>query len=95
MAIHEVDDNGLPINPEMRRLEDEVCRLACEYRGAKTEDATNEAIEQYRNALKQLLNLGWGDYLDYECLLPDRYLPDEFLRLIEELDNKWANSSQS
>ena len=91
MPKHEVDDNGLPIDPQMHHLEDQVCQLAVEYRGAKTEEDTNKAIERYQDTLKQLIRLGWGDWLDYECSLPDRYLPEEYFRLVDELASSQAH----
>jgi hypothetical protein len=81
MSPHAVDDIGYPLDPELRRLQARLGTLAGMWRHAKTSSdllRQQELVEEYRQTLARLYELGWDDALDSDAELPDEYMPEEY-----------------
>ena len=63
-------------NEKIQELEDLLCRLALEWRSI-TENR-QEIKEKYHSTVTILLSLGWNDYVDLECELPTKDMPQEY-----------------
>lgn len=72
---HKTDDIGLPIDPELRRLELVLGYLAAKWR--TTWDIS--VVQEYQQVFKQLYELGWDGVLDLQSELPDEFMPEEYL----------------
>lgn len=81
MCAHEVDKIGLPVNPELRRLELLLCDLAGTWRGSWGDpNRQEELVREYHATMAKLYSLGWNGALDVECELPDELMPEEYVR---------------
>lgn len=78
---HETDAIGYPIDPELRKLEFYLGDLAARWRGSYDRPDVQEAlVREYWAVLNQLYALGWDSLLDIESELPDRLMPEEYMR---------------
>jgi len=77
--VDETDRLGISSDPELRRLEFLLGRLAGAWRGERDNPQKRlEIIEEYKRTLLYLYSLGWDKELHPEALLPDEYMPEEF-----------------
>lgn len=73
---------GYSDDPTFDRIMDELGWLAGAWR--ETKDETY--VTKYQVLLRALLEMGWDDELDFELLLPERFMPDEYLNRYHESD---------
>jgi hypothetical protein len=86
VRAHEVDDIGLPVDPELRKLEKKLCILAATWRGSWGYPRRQEEIvREYHATMAKLYSLGWDGELDVDGELPDNLLPKEYLRRLGRL----------
>jgi len=79
---HEVDKSGYPTEPLLRQLQIKLGGLAVEWRGLhhRGDEKQNDIVTQYHETMKRLYELGWDDILDIDAELPDKLMPQEYLR---------------
>jgi len=78
---HATDKSGYPIDPELRRLEFRLGDLAGLWRRMHGDQSQQDAlVKEYVIIIAQLYSLGWDAVLDIESELPDRLMPDEYLK---------------
>ncbi|MEO5886311.1 MAG: hypothetical protein ABIQ77_01490 [Anaerolineales bacterium] len=71
-----VTDDPQKTNSEIRKLEDRLSILAMTWRG---EPHNREMIKrEYHETMAILFSLGWDDFLDIDCELPDEDMPQEY-----------------
>jgi hypothetical protein len=93
MNAHEVDDIGLPLDPELRELEFHLGNLAAMWRGSKgMPERRREIVKEYHDTMAKLYSLGWDAILDIDCELPDELMPEEYLRRHPTLTFSWEGS---
>ncbi len=81
MPKHTVDDIGLPINSELRKLELSLSDLAAEWRGNRGNPHRQAEIKRkYHDTMSLMYALGWDGYLDFDSELPEEHMPPEYLR---------------
>jgi hypothetical protein len=81
MCAHKVDEFGRPLDPELRRLEENLCRLASEWRnGPRDLEWRSRVWREYQLTMDQVYSMGWDGSLDVECELPDEFMPDKYLQ---------------
>ncbi|MEZ4709788.1 MAG: hypothetical protein R3A44_21465 [Caldilineaceae bacterium] len=69
----------------MDELVESLCDLAAEYRyciGIDDAIQRDVKIAEYQATMQELESLGWNSSLDFECMLPDEYMPEEYLKRI-------------
>jgi hypothetical protein len=81
MCPHQVDKIGYPVDPELRRLQIQLCDLAGRWRfyggDARRQE---ETVREYHATMAQLYALGWDAVLDVECELLNELMPEEYRR---------------
>lgn len=77
--MHKTDEFGLPTDPKLRALEDRLCNLA-RLSGVNVGEQREKFIREYHDVMEKLYSLGWDGELDLECVLPQRFMPKEYLR---------------
>ncbi len=81
---HQVTRGGFPVDPELRRLEDQLGALAAQWRGAHSQPGRQATIVQaYHATLAHLIQLEWDPdvaNLEDEEPLPDVLLPEAYRR---------------
>lgn len=78
---HEVDNIGLPIDPELKRLQFQLTDLAVMWRGNRNNpENASEIVEKYKMLLLHMYELGWDGDLHPEAQLPDRFMPEEWFQ---------------
>lgn len=78
---HSADISGYPLDPELRKLEFQLGDLAELWRGSFGDDnRQSQLVDEYHSILTRLYHLGWDSELDIESELPDRLMPQEYLR---------------
>jgi hypothetical protein len=78
---HTVDHLGRPVDPVLRKLEDELQILSRVFRGMRGNPEKQEEIAQeYQKVLEQLYELGWDGSLDLQSELPSKYMPERYLQ---------------
>ena len=75
---HETDSIGLPVAPELRRLEFLLGDLAAEWREYESPERQNEIVLEYHSVMERLDELGWDGFLDLDSELPDELLPERY-----------------
>ena len=65
-------------NEKFGELEDLLCSLAGEWRSTTVN--RQEIKEKYLSTVMLLLSLGWDGWVDLECELPDKDMPQEYYR---------------
>ncbi len=90
MCAHEMNEIGLPLDPELRRLEEHLCALAGAWR-ASWGDASRqeEIVREYHTTMTKLYALGWDGILDIECELLRDLMPKAYLQRHSIPDEKW------
>ena len=69
------------LNGKGKEAIDKLCQLAASYRGYRTSPEKQVIIvDEYMKLFNQLYTEGVLPILDFECLLPDEFLPDEYVR---------------
>ncbi|HCR70861.1 MAG TPA: hypothetical protein DIW23_05410 [Anaerolineae bacterium] len=63
---------------KISELEKKLCYLAMEWRG--NPNRREEIRTEYENLVKELFLLGWDDILDFDCELPDEFMPTEYIK---------------
>lgn len=61
---------------DIRKLEDRLSILAMTWR-SMTENR-DEVKREYHEIIAILFSLGWDDYVDIDCELPDEHMPKEY-----------------
>ena len=57
-----------------------LCQLAASYRGYRTSPEKQViVVNEYMKLFNQLYTDGMLPILDFECLLPDEFLPEEYV----------------
>lgn len=82
MVSYQVDENGFPIDPELRRLEYHLAELVDRFYhplSGNTEELS-QIVAEYHQTMEQLHRSGWDNCLDIEFELPYEYLPTEYLK---------------
>jgi hypothetical protein len=78
---HEIDELGYPTDPVLRQLEDRLGYLAGEWGGVRRGvDRQDDIVKEYHQTMQKLYELGWDGVLDIDCELPDRLMPEEYLK---------------
>lgn len=73
------DEFGDPADPELKKLFDQLCDLAMQWRGNKGNSDVRENIKQkYHEVAGKLFEQGWNGNIDIECMLPTDQMPTEF-----------------
>lgn len=77
------EDNNIkqsdPLNGE--EAIGKLCQLAATYRGYRTNSEKQAiVVDEYMKLFNQLYTEGMLPILDFECLLPDEFLPQEYVR---------------
>ncbi len=81
MYAHEIDEFGNPTDPVLRELEFHLCDLAGIWRTKwGSPQRQEEIVQEYHATMAKLYSLGWDGWLDMECKLPKRLMPEEYLR---------------
>lgn len=81
MCAYQVDEIGLPVDPELRKLELSLSTLAANWRGNwGNPQRQEEIVREYRAVIARLYSLGWNGILDADSELPDELLPEEYVR---------------
>jgi hypothetical protein len=81
MCPHKVNELGYPLDPQLNALESKLCILASSWRGSWGDPLKQEEIvREYHTTMEKLYSLGWDAVLDIDCELPDRLMPEEYLR---------------
>ena len=75
------------VSKQIQEMEDLLCKLALEWRSAP--ENREEIKEKYHSTVKLLFSLGWNDYVDLECELPTKDMPEEYYR------RKTTNTSET
>lgn len=65
----------------------ECGRLAGKFRGNKDKDARREIAKEYAEAFKKEFDP--TDWPNFEDMLPDEYMPDEYFKALESERKKW------
>lgn len=65
---------GLSDDPTFDAMMHELGYLA----GAWRETKNDEYVKKYQILCRALLDMGWDDELDFELLLPDELMPQEY-----------------
>jgi hypothetical protein len=80
--MHEINDIGNPVDPELYRLEVHLCNLAARWRESiGNPDKQNEIVSEYHEIMARMYALGWDTVLPLDCELPIEYLPKRYLGL--------------
>jgi hypothetical protein len=80
MRKHEIDDIGLPTDPELRRLQFELGDLVGAWVEAYGEPERQEQIvREYHDTLHQMYQLGWSGVLAADSELPKALMPREYV----------------
>lgn len=78
---HATDASGYPLDMELDQLEFRLSDLAALWRGSFGDPAyQDEIVQEYRTILARLYELGWDSVLDIDSELPNKLLPEEYLR---------------
>lgn len=78
---HKVDKIGYPIDPELRRLQFLLSNLAAEWREAHGQpEKQDDIVRTYHQTLHTLYGLGWDAELDMDAHLPDKLMPEEYVK---------------
>jgi hypothetical protein len=77
---HEIDEIGLPVDPELKRLQLHLGYLAADWGSYESEERQREIVEEYHATLNLLYSLGWDAALSIDSELPDALMPEEYLR---------------
>lgn len=81
MPKHAVDDIGLPIDPELRRLEFALSDLAAVWRGNRDNPERQVEIKRkYHDTMSLMYALGWDGGLAVDGELPYEHMPPKYLR---------------
>ena len=83
---YEKDDIGLPTDPQIRELFDQICDIAGRLGEGVPPDRADTLVRQYENTLQELYSLGWNDYIDIDCSIAP--MPEMYHRKIKELESK-------
>ncbi|MCB0197120.1 MAG: hypothetical protein KDJ65_34555 [Anaerolineae bacterium] len=75
---HEKDSIGLPIDPELRRLEFCLGDLAAQWREYESPEKQKEIVREYHATMESLFELGWDGFLSLDSELPDELLPKRY-----------------
>ena len=70
---------GLSDDPTFDAMMHELGYLA----GAWRETRSDEYVKKYQILCRALLDMGWDDELDFELLLPDELMPQEYFERYE------------
>lgn len=83
MHPHKVNEIGLPIDPELKRLEFRLGQLSRQWRGySGNPDVRERIVKEYHKTMEQLYNLGWDGELDIDEILPKEFMPEEYLKRV-------------
>ncbi|HRV96086.1 MAG TPA: hypothetical protein P5526_28295 [Anaerolineae bacterium] len=74
---HETDSIGLPVDPELRRLEFLLGDLAAQWREYESPERQNEIVLEYHSVMERLYELGWDGFLDWDSELPTELMPEQ------------------
>lgn len=66
---------------ELDELENQLNDLAPRWRGAETEELSNQIAAEYAAVLIKMVNGGFNQSLDMDAELPERLMPKEYLDL--------------
>jgi hypothetical protein len=77
---HEIDDIGLPIDPELRRLQMYLGYLAADWGTYESEERQREIVKEYHRTFNLLYSLGWDGIIAFESELPEELMPEEYLK---------------
>jgi hypothetical protein len=69
------DPTGFHLGPQEYGLEGRLGYIAAAWRTTYDENL----VAEYHKTMKRLYELGWDDTLDFESLLPDELMPQEFM----------------
>jgi hypothetical protein len=64
-------------DPVIRQLQFKLGELAATF---GTTPNPTQIVEEYKQAVSQLYQLGWDGIIPFDCELPDPYMPEEYLR---------------
>ncbi len=67
-------------NPDahIEELESRLCILALKWRSTANAEIRQEIKKEYHSIVRSLFSLGWDDYVDLDCELPDEDMPQEY-----------------
>lgn len=77
---HETDSIGLPVDPELRRLEFLLGDLAAQWREYESPEKQSEIVREYHSIMESLYELGWDGYLGWDSELPTGLMPEQYLK---------------
>ncbi len=79
MPKHAVDELGIPLDPELKKLEFHLGHLAAYWRGSGDNQVLSaEIVKEYHSTMAKLYELGWDGELNYDSELPERLMPHEY-----------------
>ncbi len=82
MCAHATDEFGNALDPELRKLEDTLCGIVGSWALAQDPRRQEELVQEYHAVVAKLYELGWDGGIDWECQLPRRLMPEEYLRRV-------------